>query len=236
MEHGDGVAEALAEAADGLRRQGDLGYEDDRAPPTTDRRCAGLQIHLGLAAARGAVQKKMTGARVERGDDALDRHALRRGELGRLRLAGKRVARPRAAELSAPLAIPRSHEGECPGGCRAVVLGQPEREIDEGRWNPVYDRPGHRDRESGRRRHTQLDHNPANRAVAETDRDDVPPAHSVCNLVRERPRERAGSHERVDLRTRHAVERSLECQTSGADGNEDEVGAEPEHETEEDPC
>ncbi len=58
---------------DGLRRQGDLGHEHDRAEPSRERRLARLEIHLGLAAAgRPDEQEMCTGRRVEPGDDARD--------------------------------------------------------------------------------------------------------------------------------------------------------------------
>ena len=56
-------------AADGLRRQRDLGHEDDRAEPALEHRGAGLEVHLGLRRSGRAVQQEVAAARVDRGDD-----------------------------------------------------------------------------------------------------------------------------------------------------------------------
>ena len=70
MEDRDPVAEAGAEAADGLRRQPDLGDEHDRAQPPLERRVARLEVHLGLAAAGRAVQEEIRAEPlVHRADD-----------------------------------------------------------------------------------------------------------------------------------------------------------------------
>ena len=78
VEHGDAVAEARAEATDGLRREGDLGDEHDYAAAALERRCSGLEVDLGLPAPRRAVEQDVAAAGVERGDDPLDGLALRR--------------------------------------------------------------------------------------------------------------------------------------------------------------
>ena len=54
VQDGDAVAEARLEAPERLRRQRDLGDEHDRAAPARERRRAGLQVDLGLAAPRRA--------------------------------------------------------------------------------------------------------------------------------------------------------------------------------------
>ena len=53
----DGVAEARLEAADGLRRERDLGHEHDHALAALERRGGGAQVDLGLARAGDAVQQ-----------------------------------------------------------------------------------------------------------------------------------------------------------------------------------
>ena len=54
----DGVPEAVDEARDDLRRQRDLGHEHDRTASLGERRRGGLQVDLGLARARDAVQQQ----------------------------------------------------------------------------------------------------------------------------------------------------------------------------------
>jgi hypothetical protein len=52
VEHGDPLAEARLEAAERLRGERDLGDEHDRAQSPLERGRAGLEVDLGLAAAR----------------------------------------------------------------------------------------------------------------------------------------------------------------------------------------
>ena len=93
VEDRDRVAEALAEPADGLGREGDLGHEHDGAETSRECRFARLEVHLGLAAARRPDEQEMcTRLLVEPCDDARDRGALLRGELRGDRLAGKGLA------------------------------------------------------------------------------------------------------------------------------------------------
>ena len=69
----DARAEAGAEAPDRLRRQRDLRHEHDRAEAALERRAARLEVHLGLAAARRAVEQEVPAAAgVERADDGLE--------------------------------------------------------------------------------------------------------------------------------------------------------------------
>src|SRR5207302_3467255 len=49
VEDGDAVAEALAEASERLRREGDLRHEHDRSTPAGERGLARADVHLGLA-------------------------------------------------------------------------------------------------------------------------------------------------------------------------------------------
>ena len=62
MHDGDGVAEALDEAAGRLRRERDLGNEHDRRVPALERGRDGPQVDLGLAAAGDAVQQQRRAA------------------------------------------------------------------------------------------------------------------------------------------------------------------------------
>ena len=57
----DGVAEARHEAVDHLRRQADLGHEDQHAAPLGQRLGGGAQVDLGLAGAGDAVQEQAAG-------------------------------------------------------------------------------------------------------------------------------------------------------------------------------
>src|SRR5881227_2531910 len=100
MEDRDAVAEAGAEAAERLRRQCDLGHEHDRRPAALDRRRAGLEVDLGLAAPRLAVEQEMSAAALERIDDPTECGSLRLRQLGLLRvdervpLPGRRLLLP----------------------------------------------------------------------------------------------------------------------------------------------
>ena len=113
VEDRDAVAEAGPEAGDRLRREADLGDEDDRPAPSGQRRLDRGEVDLGLAGAGDAVQELLArGARraVERGDDLLDGGPLL-GE--QLRTAGRRrrprdgAARGAAASLRVAIS-PRS--------------------------------------------------------------------------------------------------------------------------------
>ena len=61
VEDGEAVAEAGAEAGDGLRREADLGDEDDRAAAALERRLDRRQVDLGLARAGDAVEELLAG-------------------------------------------------------------------------------------------------------------------------------------------------------------------------------
>ncbi len=58
MQHRDRVPEARPEPGQRLRRQPDLGYQDDRAAPCGERGLHRAQIHLGLARAGHSVQQE----------------------------------------------------------------------------------------------------------------------------------------------------------------------------------
>jgi hypothetical protein len=90
---GDGVAEALHEAAGRLRRERDLWNEDDRRVAPFKGRGDRAQVDLGLAAAGDAVQEeRAAGAGVrEARDDRLERRALRSRGLDRSRAGAHAV-------------------------------------------------------------------------------------------------------------------------------------------------
>ena len=74
MEDRDPVAEARPEARHGLRREADLGDEDDRRAAAGEGRLDRGEVDLGLARARDAVQEQLAvgaGDAVDRGDDLL---------------------------------------------------------------------------------------------------------------------------------------------------------------------
>ena len=70
VEHGDAVAEARAEATDGLRREGDLGHEHDDSAAALERRRGGLEVDLRLPAPRRALEQDVAAVSVQRGDDS----------------------------------------------------------------------------------------------------------------------------------------------------------------------
>ena len=132
MEQRDALAEARAEAADGLRRERDLRHEHDRAEPALERGRARLEVDLGLAAARRAVEEEVgSGAVVESARDPLAGALLRVGETRGLRLSGERLAHARLRTLAARLSLHRRDERERARRRRAVVVRDPERELDE---------------------------------------------------------------------------------------------------------
>ena len=84
VENRNAVAEARPQASDGLRSEGDLGDEHDRAAAARERVCAGLEVDLGLAAPRGAVeQEERMLSCVDCLTDACERRLLRFAQLGR---------------------------------------------------------------------------------------------------------------------------------------------------------
>src|SRR6185369_7426563 len=58
VQHGDRVAQAAADAIEQLMRERDLRNEEERAPAAAERVLRGGEEHLGLAAARDAMQEE----------------------------------------------------------------------------------------------------------------------------------------------------------------------------------
>ena len=83
----------------------------------------------------------MAATLVERADDAPDRGSLCRRQLLGLALARQRLACGRRSSLATSRRHARRDERERSGGSRAVVVGEPERELDERSRQPVDDRP-----------------------------------------------------------------------------------------------
>ena len=137
VEHGDPVAEAGLEAAERLRGQRDLRDEHDRALAPLERRRARLEVDLRLAAAGRAGEQQVRAGAVDRLDDPGTARCCALCQLGRLGLAGH--ARGRSAPFAAPGTQLRRDELERPRRGRAVVVGKPEREVDERRRQLVED-------------------------------------------------------------------------------------------------
>ena len=143
MEDGEAVAEAGAEARDGLRGEADLGDEDDRAPAAGERRLDRGQVDLGLARAGDPVQEllaRAAGRPVERRDDGLDRARLLGQELRRLARAPREAPAARPACRAAPFAHPgprRQDQPQAARGRRAVLARRPRGRADQLRRAPA---------------------------------------------------------------------------------------------------
>ena len=115
MEDRDAVAEPPGEASDELRRERDLGHQDDRAASRGQRRLDEADVDLGLAAAGDAVQQE--------GREGLRRE--RRAQDGeRLRL--------RAREDRRGVAAPRGAEPPVDATADLHLLGRDLARVDEG--------------------------------------------------------------------------------------------------------
>ena len=130
MQDREAVAEPGAEARHRLRRQADLGDEDDRALPALQRRLDRGEVDLGLARAGDAVQEQLArrpGLAVERGDDRVDRGLAARASssggvggaptrasrAGARRSASSRVAiRPRSSSRRRVCAVGADRRGQ----------------------------------------------------------------------------------------------------------------------------
>ena len=190
------VAEARREAAGRLRRQRDLRHQHDRAEPALERRRARLEVDLGLAAA-GRSREQEVSAAPERADDAVDRGALLVRQLLRLGLAREPLARQRRRPLPATLPHARRDECERARRGRAVVLGEPERQVDE-RGRQFLDDPADRhDVDPLGSAPIHLDHDSAAPPPPERHLDDGALADALRNRVREEARERARGDEGV---------------------------------------
>jgi hypothetical protein len=152
----------------------------------------------------------MTSVAVQRADDPIDGGALRRRKLGRLGLAAQRIACGRLATSATSRSCVWRHEGQRACRRRAVVIGQPEREVDERRRNSVDDRARIGDLDPVGRIDVHVDDDAADASSAEPDRHDMTTGDILRNAVRERPRERTGGDEGEDLGERHLGERIRE--------------------------
>ena len=203
------VAEPLPEAPDGLRRERDLRDEHDRPEAAVEGRGARLEVDLGLAAAGRALEEHvLADSHVERGHDPLDGVALVGRERLRLRLAGERLAHGRRRPLAAWRTADRRDELQRSRRGRAVVVGDPECEVDERAGDLVEHLAGGDRVDSGGQRDADVGDDSPCRATAEADREHASLADALGHLVGERPGERPGRDERVDGGERHESERS----------------------------
>ena len=140
-----GVAEALDEAARGLRRERDLGHEHDRRAAALQRRGHRAQVDLGLAAAGHAVQQQRRARPLHARDDRVERRALRRR---RLHAAG---ARSHAVDPRPPRRLGgllQRHEPAPLEAAQRRVVAPASRATDDALAGPA---PGPRARRAGAR-------------------------------------------------------------------------------------
>ena len=190
VQHGDAVAEACSEAADRLRRERDLGDEDDHASPLPQRGLRRLEVDLGLAAAGRAVEQETTALAFESLGQPGQRLELRLRQLSGPGLAAQRVAVGRLRQLLPALPLLRSDEPERAPGGRAVVVGEPECELYERRRQLLDDALDGRRLDPGRRGLVDPDDHSACFRAREPNRDDGPTLDVVRRLIREGARER----------------------------------------------
>ncbi len=135
MEHRDGVPEPPAEPRDGLRNEGDLGDEHDRAPAAGERLLDDAQIDLRFSAPRDAVeQEPPPGPRREGAAKRGERRLLIGGENGTLRLRGKgALASVRRGQSPGAANARREHGSKRLPERVHVVLRHPAGEVEERR-------------------------------------------------------------------------------------------------------
>ena len=208
MQEGDGVPKARLEPPQRLGRERDLRHEHDRRPSALQRRCARLEVDLGLAAAGLAVEQEMAAAGIERGGDPCQRRSLLARQLRRLRLVRERLPLAGRCLLLPPLALHGRDQLQRPPGCRPVVVRHPQREVDEHRRQLVEHRVDRNGLDPCRGLVDELDDDSSPPRTAERDRDDRTLRGAVGELVCERPRERAGRHQRIDGRVAQSHHRA----------------------------
>ena len=209
MQQRDRIAEARLEPSERLRGQRDLGHEHDRCLAALQRRRARLQVDLGLAATGFAVEKEVAAAGVEAGLDPRQGRNLLARQLRRLRRVRERLPLTRRRLLLSPLPFHRRDQLERPPGRRAVVVRDPEREIDEHRGQLVEHGVDQNRLDTLGSLVDELDDDSPPPRATERHGDDGALRRSVRQLVGEWPRERAGRHEWVNGREAgHGPERS----------------------------
>jgi hypothetical protein len=198
MEHCHAVAETGAETPRRLRGKRDLRNEHDRSAPAGKSFGTCLEVDLGLTAAGCSEQE-------ERGADAFlhsrpdpcQRILLFGGERRRSGFAGKVVLdAPPWSALSARTRR-RRDQSERTSRRGAVVVGEPEGQVDERRRNRADDPLDGNRLDVLRSLLLEADDDAAAARAAERDRDDRALLEPVRE-VRKRPRERACGDQRVD--------------------------------------
>ena len=134
-----------------LRRERDLGDEHDRAEPALEHLGARLEVDLGLARAGRAEEEIRPAA----GGDPCDRGLLLGRELGGLVLTGERLPPGRRCLLFSALRCFGRNECERTARRGAVVLGDPERKVDERRRHGADNAVDRTGLDAGRRRLTE---------------------------------------------------------------------------------
>ena len=142
--------------------------------------------------------------RLRRFADTGKRPLLRVAQLGRRRLAGERVAIGRRRPLDAALALLRCDQRERAPRSRAVVVRDPERQVDE-RGRDLVDDPVDRPRlDAGRRRpRRQPTTTPRRRAPCSETATTEPLRTPFSTAYVNGPCERPGRDERIDRGERH---------------------------------
>ncbi len=198
VQNGHSLAEAGAEAAERLRGERDLGNEDDCPAPARERVLAAPEVDLGLAAPSSAEEQEgASPTRVQRFTDPLERDRLGLARLGGGVLPWKIVRTLPTPGSVAARTRRGSDEAERPRRSRPVVLGHPEREVDEGRGHCA-EHVVDGDRLDIRRRGVlEPDDHPAALRPPEAHGDDGA-LLQAAGEVRKRPRDGASRDERHD--------------------------------------
>ncbi len=203
VENGDPITEPLAEATEGLRRERDLRDEHDRAEAALERGRAGPEIDLRLATTSCAREENVAPTTLEATDDIRKRPLLGLRERHCRLVRCDRVSARRHLALASSLRSLRCHECQSACGRRAVVLGDPEREVDERCRDLVQHLRDRNRRDPGRGDLLLADHDATDARTPERDRHHRSLGHAVLDLVRERTGECPCRHEREDRDVRH---------------------------------
>ena len=132
VEHRHAAAEAGPEPAQRLRRERDLRHQHDRPPPARQSLGAGAEVDLRLPAPGLPVEEERPTGAVEGVCDPLHGPLLGEAERGGSLLGGQLVLDAAAARAGAPRAGFRGDQGQRPCRRGAVVVGEPEGEVEEG--------------------------------------------------------------------------------------------------------
>ena len=161
-----------------LRRQRDLGHEDDRAAARGERGLARADVDLGLAAAGRAGEEDVAAAAREQSSRSARARASCVSESWAGVGSAARAGRRRHGSRRSPRRVGccGAIERERAGRRRAVVVREPEREIDERRRERLEHALGRDRLDVGRRLDVDVDDDAAPTRVAEADRDERRPS------------------------------------------------------------